>query len=70
MAPPAAATTSSTRRRARSTFPDLDTWAFCVIRVELVSQKRVAKAEMKALFERLSATTRLFELDSWVHGLK
>lgn len=51
-------------------FADLDEWAFTMIRVELVSQRRVAKASMRALFERLELSTGLYELDFWGHALK
>jgi hypothetical protein len=51
-------------------FASLDEWAFTMMRVELVSQGRVAKADMRELFERLELTTGLHELEFWGHALK
>jgi hypothetical protein len=49
-------------------FADLDTWAYCMLRVELVAEKRLAKTALRAHFEKLGLETGVFELDSWVHG--
>lgn len=48
----------------RRAFPDLDAWAFAMLRVELAAQRRSPKDEVKALFERLELGAARFELDA------
>ncbi|AKU94091.1 Thioredoxin [Labilithrix luteola] len=46
----------------RRAFPTLDEWAFAMVRLELVLERRVPAAAMKKLFKRLGLAAGVFEL--------
>lgn len=51
----------------RRTFPDLDTWAFAMLRIELAAQRRTPKDAIEALFTRLGLDAAVVELRAATH---